>query len=215
MHYFPKMKRTFPALFWFLAVLVGCSLLGTCRNRPLYLDVPYVATPDFVVDRMLRMAEVGPGDYLIDLGSGDGRIVIAAAKRGAAGHGIELDPERIRQARKNALDAQVRDRVLFRQENIFRADISEASVVTMYLLSSVNKRLRPRLFEQLKPGTRIVSHQFDMGEWEPENSVAMEGPSGTLHEIFMWIMPARVEGHWVWTLDENQYHLEIQQQYQE
>ncbi len=214
-HFFSKMKRSFPVLSYLLAAIWTLCLFSACKNRPIYLDVPYVATPDFVVDRMLQMAEVGPGDYLIDLGSGDGRIVIAAAKRGAFGHGIELDPERIQQARKNARDAQVEDRVVFVRENIFRTDFSSASVVTMYLLASANKRLRPRLFELLRPGTRVVSHQFDMGEWEPDNSAVIEGPSNTRHEVFLWHMPARVGGQWGWTLDDKQYHLEIRQQYQE
>jgi ribosomal protein L11 methylase PrmA len=126
------------------------------------LDVPYVSTPHSVVEEMLDVANVGTDDYVIDLGCGDGRIVIAAAERGAYGHGIDLDPERIREARKNAKAAGVQDKVMFLQEDLFKTDFSRANVITMYLLSSVNLKLRPILLERLEPGTKIVSHNFDM-----------------------------------------------------
>lgn len=137
------------------------------------LDAPYVSTPYHVVDKMLDMADVGPGDYVIDPGCGDGRLVIEAARRGATGKGIDLDPERIKEARRNALVAGVSDRVTFVQEDIFETDYSKANVVTMYLLSSLNKKLRPILLDQLEPGARIVSHNFDMGEWEADKYINM------------------------------------------
>lgn len=133
-------------------------------------DVPYVPTPQVVVDKMLDMAQVGKGDMVYDLGCGDGRIVITAAKdRGARGVGIDLNPVRIREAKENAASAGVEDKVKFLVGDLFQADFSEASVVTLYLLPEVNRALRPILWRQLKIGTRIVSHDFDMGpEWPPE-----------------------------------------------
>ena len=139
------------------------------------LDVPYVSTPHSVVEEMLDVASVGSDDYVIDLGCGDGRIVIAAAERGAYGHGIDLDPERISEARKNAKAAGVQDKVMFLQEDLFKTDFSRANVITMYLLSSVNLKLRPILLERLEPGTKIVSHNFDMGDWKPDKKVRVDG----------------------------------------
>jgi SAM-dependent methyltransferase len=148
-------------------------------------DVPYVPTPPEVVDAMLKMASVRDGDVVYDLGCGDGRIVIQAASRHAVrGVGIDIDPDRIAEATQNATDAGVTDRVQFRNENLFEADLSDASVVTLYLLSSVNLRLRPKLLSELKPGTRIVSHAFDMGEWRPERTEEIDG-----RQIFFWRVP--------------------------
>ena len=134
------------------------------------LDVHYVPTPQVVVDKMLEMAQVRSSDVLYDLGCGDGRIVITAARDfGARGVGIDLDPERIAEARQNARSAGVTNRVRFRQADLFKSDFSGATVVTLYLLPVLNQRLRPQLWRQLKPGTRVVSHAFDMGEeWPPE-----------------------------------------------
>jgi len=136
------------------------------------LDVPYVPTPMEVVNKMLDMGKVGAGDTLYDLGCGDGRIVITAAKeRGARGVGVDIDPQRIVEANENAEKAGVKDRVQFRQGDLFKADFSPATVVTLYLLPDINKRLRPQLWRQLKVGTRVVSHAFDMGdEWPPERT---------------------------------------------
>src|SRR5919109_1152283 len=143
------------ALFTFL-------FLGPALAR----DVPYVPTPERVVDKMLELAKVGPQDVVYDLGSGDGRIVIAAArKHGARGVGIDIDPQRIKEGRDNARRAGVADRVEFREGDLFKADIGDATVVTLYLMSSVNLRLRPKLLNELKPGTRVVSHAFGMGDW--------------------------------------------------
>ncbi|MDB5777867.1 MAG: hypothetical protein JWP79_3293 [Polaromonas sp.] len=134
------------------------------------LDVPYVPTPQPVVDKMLQLANVGRRDVLYDLGCGDGRIVITAAKaRGARGMGIDIDPTRIQEAQRNAKTAGVSNRVAFKQGDLFEADFSPATVVTLYLLPDINRKLRPQLWKQLKVGTRVVSHDFDMGdEWPPE-----------------------------------------------
>lgn len=154
-------------------------------------DVPYVPTPQPVVDRMLEMAEIDADDVLYDLGSGDGRIVIrAAAKYGSRGVGIEIDPKRIEEARKNAREAGVQDLVEFRQGDLFEADISEATAVTLYLLPDVNRKLRPMFFEQLQPGTPVVSHSFDMGEWEPEATDTVNA-----NTIYRWTIPDEIPTH--------------------
>jgi SAM-dependent methyltransferase len=154
------------------------------------LDVIYVPTPQPVVDAMLELAQVKPGDVVYDLGSGDGRIVIAAAKKyGASGVGIEIDPVLVKKARENAVAAGVSARVRFVTQNLFTADVSRASVVTLYLLQSINERLRPKLVRELKPGTRIVSHVFNMGpEWPPEKTITVERS-----RIFLWSIPRSTE----------------------
>lgn len=147
------------------------------------LDVPYVPTPQEVVDKMLDLAKVGKNDVLYDLGCGDGRIVVTAAKaRGARGTGIDLDPTRIAEAKENAKKAGVSDRASFRVGDLFKTDVSAATVVTLYLLPTVNAKLRPQLWKQLKVGTRVVSHAFDMGsEWPPEKTVEVDGRT-----IYYW-----------------------------
>ncbi|WP_449419841.1 methyltransferase domain-containing protein [Phormidium nigroviride] len=148
-------------------------------------DVVYVPTPVKVVDEMLRLANVQSNDVVYDLGSGDGRIVIAAAQKvGARGIGIDINPERIREANENAQKAGVSDRVEFRQADLFQTNFSEATVVTLYLLPELNVKLRPQLLSQLKPGTRIVSHEFDMGDWKPEQVVEVEG-----RKVYYWVVP--------------------------
>ena len=151
-------------------------------------DVIYVPTPQPVVDAMLELANVGPDDVLYDLGSGDGRIPITAAKRfGIHAVGIDINPARIREANANAEEAGVADKVTFIEGDMFDAWISEASVVTLYLLQSLNVKLRPKLLSELKPGTRIVSHSFDMAnEWEPEESRDVDGS-----RIYLWTVPER------------------------
>jgi precorrin-6B methylase 2 len=150
-------------------------------------DVIFVPTPHDVVERMLQVAKVGPGDVLYDLGSGDGRIPIAAAKKfGIRAVGIDIDPERIREANANAKRAGVTKLVSFRQEDLFKADFRNASVVTLYLLPELNEKLRPRLWAELKPGTRIVSHQFDMGDWKPQQKIDLNG-----RIIYFWTVPER------------------------
>ncbi|HEX8439953.1 SAM-dependent methyltransferase [Archangium sp.] len=148
-------------------------------------DVPYVPTPQGVVDDMLELAGVKRGDVLYDLGSGDGRIVVTAAKRfGVHGVGIDINPERIQEAEANARAAGVEDLARFRQEDIFKTDIGDATVVTMYLLPSVNNRLKPKLLGELRPGTRIVSHAFDIEGWEPERIVESAGST-----LYLWVVP--------------------------
>jgi SAM-dependent methyltransferase len=150
-------------------------------------DVVYVPTPERVVDEMLRMAKVGKQDVLYDLGSGDGRIPIRAAQQfGIRAVGIDIDPERIAEARQNAKEAKVTHLVEFREEDLFESDFSEATVVTLYLLPELNVRLRPRLWAELPPGTRIVSHAFDMGDWKPLEEKEVDGS-----DIFLWIVPER------------------------
>jgi hypothetical protein len=164
-------------------------------------DVPFVTTPDHVTLAMLQIADVGPGDYVIDLGSGDGRIIITAAKRfGARGLGIEYVPDLVLKSRESARIAGVTGRAFFREQDLFKTDLMPASVITMYLLPEVNLKLREKLLK-LRPGTRIVSHDWDMGEWLPDKSVTLDVPDKEVgHEklsrVFLWIVPARVQGDW-------------------
>jgi hypothetical protein len=156
------------------------------------LDVPYVPTRYPVVAKMLEMAKVGPDDYVIDLGSGDGRILVAAAKdRGARGFGVDIDPQRIAEAKTHAEAAGVQDRVTFRRQDLFKTPIDEATVLTMYLLPEVNLRLRPRILAELRPGSRVVSHAFDLGDWRPDDREEVDGAT-----IFYWVVPARIVGEW-------------------
>lgn len=151
-------------------------------------DVVYVPTPPEVVDKMLELAKVGKDDILFDLGSGDGRIPITAAKRfGTRGTGIDIDPERIKEANANAKKEGVSDKVQFLQQDLFKSDFSKATVVTLYLLPELNVRLRSQLFEQLKPGTRIVSHAFDMGDWKPEKTANVNGRT-----VYFWTIPKEI-----------------------
>jgi protein-L-isoaspartate O-methyltransferase len=148
---------------------------------------PFVVTPSDVVERMLRLASVGPRDTVYDLGSGDGRIVIAAARTfGARGVGIEIDRALVEQARANAAAAGVADRVTFRLEDAMTANISDATVVTLYLLAASNVKLRPRLQAQLRPGTRIVAHNFGMGDWEPEKVDTFRDEGGATRTLYLW-----------------------------
>ncbi|MGF1589356.1 MAG: SAM-dependent methyltransferase [Pleurocapsa sp.] len=151
--------------------------------------VPYVPTPENVVNQMLELANVSSDDVLYDLGSGDGRIPItAAAKYGARGTGVEIDPELVQRSRDNAEAANVADNVEFLQQDLFQTDLSEATVVTLYLLPDINLELRPKLLRELQPGTRVVSHDFDMGEWQPEEVVQVQGPTRQ-HTIYYWVVP--------------------------
>ena len=153
-------------------------------------DVPYVPTPQEVVDEMLKLAKVQKGDVLYDLGSGDGRIPITAVEDYGVQKavGIDINPQRIEEANANAKKAGVSDRIQFLNQDLFKSNFGEASVVTLYLLPDINVKLRPQLFKQLKPGTRIVSHDFDMGEWKPERVVQVQGPNRT-HTLYYWVVP--------------------------
>ena len=158
-------------------------------------DVPYVPTPSKVVEEMLNVAGVTGNDILYDLGSGDGRIVITAAQKfGTQGVGIDINPKLIQDAFNNAQKAGVTDRVQFIQQDLFKTDLSKASVVTLYLLRSVNLKLRPKLLKELKPGTRIVSHSFDMGDWEPDRVVIVENEARK-HVLYYWVVPETIPDH--------------------
>ena len=174
----------------FLTTVIACGsgrvLLAQQAAAPKRSpDVPYVPTPQPVVEGMLKLGEVKNGDILFDLGSGDGRIPITAAKLySVRGTGIDINPERIADAEANAKKENVTNLVRFRNEDLFEADIHDATVVTLYLLPSINLKLRPKLFRDLKPGTRIVSHSFDMGSWEPEKRIEVDG-----RYLYLWRIP--------------------------
>lgn len=165
------------------SLLVVVLVAAGCARAP---DVPYQPTPDSVVSGMLDLAKVGPGDYLIDLGSGDGRIPIAAAQRGARALGVEIDPALVSQSRDNASAVGVADRVSFREQDLFETDLRDATVVTLYLFPQINLRLRPKLREQLRPGARVVSHNWDMGDWKPDRQEIIFGK-----RVYLWIIPER------------------------
>ena len=196
----------------------GAELAGDSAD----LDVGYVPTPMVIVDAMFSLAAVGPGDFLVDMGSGDGRIVITAAKRfGTRGLGVDLNPKLVALSKKYALAEGVADRTEFLVRDIFRTDIRGADVVTMYLLPELNIRLRPKLLGELKPGARIVSHDYHLGDWRPDKTVFMqnikaEGDDGIL---YFWVVPAGVAGSWRWRLDlrgeGEEFLVELQQHYQE
>jgi SAM-dependent methyltransferase len=175
------------------AALAGCTAGmppgGTEAPAPANLDVIFVPTEREIVKAMLTLANVTRDDVVYDLGCGDGRIVIAAAKEfGARGVGVDLDPQRIREAQANAVRAGVVDRVTFRVQDLFDTDIQSATVVTLFLAPAVNARLQPKLMTQLKPGSRIVSHRYGIGDWLPERTVTVD-VRGTLNHIFLWRMP--------------------------
>ena len=208
-------RKRYSERFWIVlvaaAILIFLSVATAQKVEP---EVPFVPTPEKVVAEMLKMAQVGKNDILYDLGCGDGRIVITAAKQfGCRGVGIDIDPQRIRESQKNAAKAGVSNRVQFFQMDLFEAEIREATVVTLYLLSEVNLRLRPKLLRELRPGTRVVSHEFSMGEWEPDASSSVKtgdtkDPQALdywdpniadywdLHNVYLWIIPGNVTGTW-------------------
>jgi hypothetical protein len=173
-------------------------------------DVVFVPTPHRVVDEMLEVARVGPGDVLYDLGSGDGRIVIAASRRfGIRAVGIDIDPKRIEESRFNADTARVSERVEFRTADLFETDLRTASVVTLYLLPELNVKLRPKLFAELRPGSRVVSHSFDMGDWKADSTLIVDA-----RLVFYWVIPANVAGTWEVTADGRQHEMTLEQEYQ-
>jgi len=183
--------------------------------------VPFVVTPREIVERMLRMAEVGKGDYLIDLGSGDGRIVIEAAKRGARGLGVDIDPSLVRLATENAQAAGVAGLARFEARDIFDTDLAGASVVAFYLLPEFNAKLMPRLLA-LKPGTRIVSHDGGIGDWPPDERLEMRAPEkavgvGGVSRVELWIVPADARGTWVSEVPQHggNWTFRVKQRFQE
>jgi len=215
---FQLLKKALPAAA--CAALLFSSPLEATGDQP---SVPYVPTPQAVVERMLAMAKVGAGDYLIDLGSGDGRIVVTAARKyGTRGFGVDLNPVRIDEANENARRNRVTDKVAFYQRNLFETDLSQATVITMYLLPRVNLQLRPKLLE-LKPGTRLVSHDFDMGDWKADAHVRMDANdkfsgAGGDSDVYLWIVPAKVAGTWRSQLTAGgkpqTYEIQFEQKYQ-
>lgn len=190
------------------ALLIAFAPPATARD--IYFDVPYVATPPAVVSAMLKLAGAGSNDVVYDLGSGDGRIVIAAARdfKVRKGVGIDLDPELVALAAKNAKAAGVSDRVSFTRGDIFKMDFKEATVLTLYLLPDVNVTLRPRILD-LPPGTRVVSHAFNMGDWVPDGADSVE-----MRRVYLWVVPAKVQGVWTANVNGVPYRLELTQMYQ-
>ena len=205
----------------FSAVLL--LILPALADAEVNADVPYVPTPWNVVETMFDMAQVTSGDNLIDLGSGDGRIVIEAVKkRGARGFGIELNPHLVKIAKDEAQKQGVAARANFAEGNLFTFNLHEASVLTMYLYPQVLMHLRPRLFEQLKPGTRVVSHDFHMDEWKPDarREVPVPGKSygPPVSTLYMWVIPANAAGIWTWQTQLNdralRFEMKIAQRFQ-
>jgi hypothetical protein len=208
-------KKTFAvafALTLLLPSLAAQTASGTQQFQPTVgqpgKNVIWVPTPDEVIAAMLDMAKVTPSDFLIDLGSGDGRIVIAAAKRGARAQGIEYNPDMVELSRGNAQKAGVSEKASFKQADIFEIDFSEASVVSMYLLPELNMRLRPKIL-QMKPGTRIVTHAFDMEDWEADQTVEADGRTA-----YFWVVPATVAGTWSWKTSSGIAEITLRQNFQ-
>ncbi|HKW36561.1 MAG TPA: methyltransferase domain-containing protein [Burkholderiales bacterium] len=170
------------------------------------LDTPYVPTPQVVVDRMLDMAGLKAGETVIDLGSGDGRIMIeAASKYGARGFGVEIDPKLVVLSNERAAQAGVADRVQFLQQDLFKTDFHEANVLTLYLLPDVNLALRPKILAELRPGARVVSHDYGMGDWRPDAQETIPAPDKKVgvrkeSQVFLWTVPAKVDGEWSFDL---------------
>jgi SAM-dependent methyltransferase len=172
-------------------------------------DVVWVPTPPALVTAMLQAARVGPKDYVVDLGSGDGRLTIAAAREfGARAHGIEYNPDLVALAKRNAERAGVAQQATFVEADIFKSDFTSATVVTLYLLPTLNIKLRPTLLA-MKPGTRIVSHAFDMGDWEPDQRIEADG-----QQAFLWIVPARIDGTWQFDMQGKKTRVTLSQNYQ-
>ena len=190
-----RLRKSIPCSHFMAAMLSVTALAAQTAQPRRHPDVPFVPTTEEAVQAMLKLADVKKTDVVYDLGCGDGRIVVAAAKTfGARAVGIDIDPQRISEAKENAKKAGVEDKVRFEENDLFEADIHEASVVTLFLLSSVNLKLRPKLLQDLKPGTRVVSNTFDMGDWKPEKEVTVGDPdeqSYLSHRLFLWVVPAR------------------------
>jgi len=203
--------------------LFAAALLAFSAATALAQDdnfTPFVISADEVVHRMLRMADVGPDDYLIDLGSGDGRIPIAAAKRyGAKGLGVDLDPPLVDLARRNAMAEGVAGKVRFEVKDLFETDLSAATVVAFYLLPDVAMQLRPKLLKELKPGTRIVAHDYHLGDWLPDEWTSIRVPDKPvapvgISEVFLWIVPGDARGRWVGNVGGERITIDIEQRFQ-
>lgn len=189
----------------FLFILMLMSVTANSQEPA----VGFTTTPMGVVEGMLDMGKVGPGDYVIDLGSGDGRILISAARRGAVGHGVEIDSALIDTSRYLAESEGVDGRISFVAEDFFETDVSVASVVTLYVMESTNIKLRDKLLTTLEPGSRVISHRYKMGGWVPDESAEVD-----FRMIYMWIVPADFEGTWNWEMDDQPIELHISQTYQ-
>lgn len=172
--------------------------------------IPYIPTPNSTVDRMLQLAEVGPGDLVLDMGSGDGRIVIAAAQLGARGRGVEINTDLIERSQRNAERAKVSHLTEFRNEDMFETPLKDVSVLTLYVLTQSNLRLRPRILNEMRPGSRVISHQFGMQDWEPDHFERYG-----LNRLFLWYVPARVGGRWNFESDDDHFTLQISQTFQQ
>ncbi len=202
-------------LFVILVVVLCLSADGWQTKQP---DVIFVPTPNRVVEEMLRVADIQENDLIYDLGCGDGRIIILAAQKvGSRGIGIDIDPQRVKESRKNASEAGVDHLVQFQEQDLFQADFSEATVVTLYLLPILNLQLRPKLLTELRPGTRVISHDFGMNEWIPDHkTVVVIG--GRHHWVYHWIVPANVIGRWELSVgefsDRNPITMQLEQVYQ-
>ena len=191
---------------WQLAavlLLAALPSLSPAAEQHSLVDVPYVPMPEAVVDAMLKLASIGPRDFVVDLGSGDGRIIIAAAKKhGARGFGVEIDAALVNEARREAKRQGVAGRVEFLEQNLFITEIDRASVLTLYLYPRLLMQLRPRFFKELRPGTRIVSHDFDMEDWQPDARVTVPVPGKPYgppsSEVYFWVVPANAAGNWRW-----------------
>jgi len=185
-----------------LVWLAALSFNALAQDGAKELDTPYVPTPQVVVDRMLELAQVKAGETVIDLGSGDGRIMIeAASKYGARGFGVEIDPRLVQRSNEAAARAGVAGRVKFLQQDLFKTDFHEANVLTLYLLPDVNLALRPKILAELRPGARVVSHDYAMGDWRPDAQETVPAPDKTVgarkeSQVYLWTVPARVEGEW-------------------
>jgi hypothetical protein len=215
-----QVRRWLPALCAWLVASASPGAIAQETNAG-----PYVPTPQYIVDRMLQMASVGSGDYVIDLGSGDGRIVITAAKRfGARGMGVDISEQLVAVATSNAHKEQVAERAKFVHQDAFKTDIRAASVLTLYLLPRFVLELRPKILAELKPGSRIVSHDYNLGDWESDNAVTFASPEkevingSTQTSLFYYIVPAHVAGTWQFSfpegLPERTLQVSLQQSYQ-
>jgi len=206
------------------AALALIALDASAQDALKDLDTPYVPTPQVVVDRMLELARVKPGETVIDLGSGDGRIMIEAASRyGARGFGVELDPLLVKRSNEAAARAGVAGRVKFFQRDLFKTDFHEADVLTLYLLPDVNLALRPKILSELKAGARVVSHDYGMGDWRPDAEETIPAPDKKVgarkeSQVYLWTVPARIDGEWILNVTANgetrRMRLSLKQRYQ-
>ena len=205
-----------------VSAFVGAAGAGAAEKELERTGGPYVPTPKVVVDEMLRMGNVGAKDFVVDLGSGDGVIVLTAAQeRKARGYGVDIDPELVKRSNAEAARLGIADRAAFHVQDVFKADLSKASVITLYLLPGMMVNLRSKLFLEPRPGTRIVSHDYNFDEWQPDDSIILDVPEKEKINgipkatIMLWIVPAKVGGRWQVQVDAgDQYEIILKQQYQ-